>query len=94
MTSVLRDCHLLPVKQRVEYKLCTIVNRHLYDDAPPYLDLITPSAGASARAGLRSAESMNIACHARCHHLETAICGGRPACVEQATVTPPSDAVR
>ena len=47
VTSLLRDRHWLPVKQRVEYKLCTIVHRCLYGDAPSYLvDLITPSAAA------------------------------------------------
>jgi len=39
-----------------------LVSRCLYGDAPSYLvDLITPSAAASARAGLRSAESMTVA---------------------------------
>ena len=48
VTSLLRDRHWLPVKQRVEYKLCTIVHRCLYGDAPSYLvDLITPSAAAT-----------------------------------------------
>jgi len=59
LTSLLQDRHWLPVKQeqRVEYKVCTTVNRCLYGDAPSYLvDHITPSA-ASARAGLRSAQS-------------------------------------
>jgi len=43
------------------YKLCTIVHRCLYGEASPYLvDLITPSAAASTRAGLRSATSMTI----------------------------------
>jgi len=52
----------LPVKQHVEYKLCTTVHSCLYGNAPSYFtDLITPSAAASARAGLRSAESMTIA---------------------------------
>jgi len=52
----------LPVKQRVEYKLCTTVHRCLYGNAPSYLVvLITPSAAASTRAGLRSAESMTVA---------------------------------
>ena len=61
VTSLLRDRYWLPVKQRVEYKLCTIVHRCLYGDAPSYLvDLITPSVVASARAGLRSAESMTV----------------------------------
>ena len=62
MTSLLLDHHWLPVKQRIEYKLCTIVHHCLYGDAPSYLiDLITPSVAASARAGLRSAETMTIA---------------------------------
>ena len=62
VTSLLRDRHWLPVKQRVEYKLCTIVHRCLYGDAPSYLvDLIKPSAAASARVGLRSAELMTVA---------------------------------
>ena len=62
VTSLLRDRHWLPVKQRVEYKLCTIVHRCLYGDGPSYLvDLITQSAAANARAGLRSAESMTVA---------------------------------
>ena len=37
VTSLLRDRHWLTVKQRVEYKLCTIVHRCLYGDAPSYL---------------------------------------------------------
>ena len=42
--------------------LLTIVRRCLYGDALSYLvDLITPSAAASTRAGLRSAESMTVA---------------------------------
>jgi len=43
VSSLLRDHHWLPVKQRVEYKLCMMVHRCLYGDAPTYLvDLITP----------------------------------------------------
>ena len=62
VTSQLRDRHWLPVKQRVEYKLCTMVHRCLYGDAPAYLaDLITTSAAATGRAGLRSAASSAVA---------------------------------
>ena len=61
VTSLLRDCHWLPVKQRVEYKLCMMVHRCLYGDAPSYLaDLITPSAAAII-PGLRSAASSSVA---------------------------------
>ena len=69
VTSLLRDRHWLPVKQRVEYKLCMMVHRCLYGDAPSYLaDLITPSAAATVRPGpgLRSAASSTVAvppCH-------------------------------
>ena len=60
--SLLRDRHWLPVKQRVEYKLCMMVHRCLYGDAPSYmLDLITSSADATVRAGLRSAASSTVA---------------------------------
>jgi len=62
VTSLLRDRHWLPVKQRVECKLCTMVHRCLYGDAPAYLvDLITTSAAATGRAGLRSAASGAVA---------------------------------
>ena len=62
VTSLLRDRHWLPVKQRVEYKLCMMVHRCLYGDAPSYLaDLITPSAAATVRPGLRSAASSTVA---------------------------------
>jgi len=62
VTSLLRDRHWLPVKQRVEYKLCMLVHRCLYGDAPSYLaDLITPSAAATVRPGLRSAASSSVA---------------------------------
>jgi len=60
--SPLRDRHWLPVKQRVEYKLRMMVHRCLYGDAPSYLrDLITSSADATVRAGLRSAVSSTVA---------------------------------
>ena len=60
--SLLRDRHWLLVKQRVEYKLCTMVHRCLYGDAPSYLlDLSTSSADATVRGGLRSAASSTVA---------------------------------
>ena len=61
VTSLLRDRHW-QVKQRVEYKLCLMVHRCLYGDAPSYLaDLITPSAAATVRPGLRSAAYSSVA---------------------------------
>ena len=73
--SLLGDRHLLPVKQRVEYKLCMMVHRCLYGDAPSYLlNLITSSADATVRGGLRSAASSRPAqsqCHEQCHRSAT-----------------------
>ena len=40
VTSLLRDRRWLPVKQRVEYKLCMMVHRCLYGDAPSYLAVV------------------------------------------------------
>ena len=76
VTSLLRDRHWLPVKQRVEYKLCTIVHRCLYGDASSYLvDLIKPSAAALQVPELvwDLLSRWPSQCHARCHHLETAL---------------------
>jgi len=70
-TRLLRDHHWLPVKQHIEYKLCMTVHRCLHGEAQGYLaDLITPSATATARAGLRSATSGSVAVLR--HHLVTA----------------------
>jgi len=89
VTPLWYDRHRLPVKQHVEYKLCTIIHGRLYGDAPCYLvDLITPSAAASARASLRSADSIKtvaVPCHAM-HAVITwrpLLCGCRPVCVQQ-----------
>jgi len=61
-TCLLRDHHWLPVKQRIDYKLCMTVHRCLNSEAPRYLaDLITLSAAATTRAGLRSATSGSVA---------------------------------
>jgi len=55
-TRLLRHHHWLPIKQRTEHKLCMTVHRCLHGEAPRYVaDLITPSAAATTRAGLRSA---------------------------------------
>jgi Reverse transcriptase (RNA-dependent DNA polymerase) len=62
VTPLLREYHWLPIKQRVDYKLCTMVHRCLYGDAPSYLgDLIVPNAVANTRTGLRSALSNAVA---------------------------------
>jgi len=43
-------------------KLCTLVHRCLYGEAPSYLaELVVPTSIASNRAGLRSAQSLSVA---------------------------------
>ena len=59
VTSLLRDrhCHLAARRIQVVHDCLSS-----YGDAPSYsVDFITPSAAASARAGLRYAESMTVA---------------------------------
>ena len=53
---------LAACQQRVEYRRCMTVHRCLYSHAPSYLpDLITSSADATVRTGLRSAASSTVA---------------------------------
>ena len=61
VTPLLRDHHGLSVRQRVQYRLCMLVHRCLYREAPSYLtELVVLTAIASNRAELRSAQSLSI----------------------------------
>jgi len=61
VTPSLQALHWLPVKQRIEFKLCLLVHLALNGRAPSYLqDLITPSASVSGRASLRSASNHDL----------------------------------
>jgi len=60
--SVCPHTHNMPIKQRINYKLCTNVHRCLHGRTPSYLiELITPSAAAHTPAGLRSVELGTVA---------------------------------
>jgi len=49
------DLHWLPVRQRIVFKLCSIVSKCLHRTAPSYLtDLCTPVSATTARTRLRS----------------------------------------
>jgi len=56
ITSTIRDhLHWLPVRQRIVFKLCSIVSKCLCRTAPSYLaDLCTPVSATTARTRLRS----------------------------------------
>ena len=57
ITATLRDdLHWLSVRQRITYKLCTIVYRFLHGAAPSYLtEMCVPVAANTGRRCLRSA---------------------------------------
>ena len=57
ITDTMRDdLHWLPVRQRIEYKLCTLVSKCLRRTAPPYLaDICIPVSATAGRQHLRSA---------------------------------------
>ena len=62
VSRLLRDHHWVPVKHRIEYKLCMTVHRCLHGEAPRCLaGLIMPSAAATGRTGLRWATFGSIA---------------------------------
>jgi len=56
-TPLLRDRHWLPIKQRIDDKLCMMVHRYLHERTLSYfVEIITPSAATHSRAGLKWAE--------------------------------------
>jgi len=62
VTPLLCERHWLPIQQCMDYKLCVMVHRCLHERVPSYLlELITLSAAAHSRAGLRSSELRTVA---------------------------------
>jgi len=62
-TAALRQLHWLPVRQRIEYKLCLLVHLSIHGQAPAYLlELLESVADMPGRASLRSAGrcSLNV----------------------------------
>ena len=57
ITSDIRDqLHWLPVQQRIEFKLCTIVFNCIHGSAPPYLsEMLKSTASVAGLRGHRSA---------------------------------------
>jgi len=61
VTSVLRSLNWLPVKQRIEFKLCLLVHQTINGRAPAYLkDLIETTASVPGRASNRSASNNDL----------------------------------
>ena len=61
VTSALRSLHWLPVKQRIEFKLCLLVHQVINGRAPTYLkDLIEMTASVPGRASNRSAGNNDL----------------------------------
>jgi len=58
VTTVLKDLHWFPIKQRVEYKLCMLVQKVSAGSAPLYLsDMLTACADVPSLARLRASSS-------------------------------------
>ena len=61
VTPALRSLHWLPVKQRIEFKLCLLVHQTINGRAPAYLnDLIETTASVPGRASNRSASNNDL----------------------------------
>ena len=61
VTSALKELHWLPIRQRIEYKLCLLVYLSINDRAPGYLrDKLTFVSDRPGRASLRSAQTRNL----------------------------------
>lgn len=61
VTSAVQALHWLPIRQRIEFKLCLLVHLVINRRAPAYLnDLITTTASVPRRASNRSATNNNL----------------------------------
>ena len=61
VTLTLKAMHWLPIKQRIEFKLCLLVHLAINSKAPVYLqNLLTTTASVSGRASNRSASNNDL----------------------------------
>jgi len=61
VTSLLRDQHWVPITERIEYKLCTLVNRCLHGNASRYFaEYVTLTSFVGRRSGLLSAHTLTL----------------------------------
>jgi len=64
VTSALCSLHWLPIKQRIQFKLCLLVNLALNGRAPCYLaELLALTVSVPGRASLRSATNHDLIGH-------------------------------
>jgi hypothetical protein len=61
VTPALQSLHWLPIKQRIEFKLCLLIHLAVNGKAPTYLkDIITTTASIPGRAANRSADNNDL----------------------------------
>jgi len=66
ITPTLISLHWLPVRQRITYKLCTMMHSVFYGQAPSYIsEIVTPVTHLPGRAHLRSAKKRRLQ-HSMC----------------------------
>jgi len=57
VTETLMSLHWLPVRERITYKLCSLMHGTVHGHAPEYLtDMVVPVADLAGRCHLRSAQ--------------------------------------
>jgi len=60
-SSAVQSLHWLPIKQRIEFKLCLLVHLTINGKAPIYLnEIITQTASISGQAANRSADNNDL----------------------------------
>jgi len=59
VTSLLHDCHWLPIAERIEYKLCTLIYWCLHGNAPR-ADHVALTSSVGRRSGWLSADTLTL----------------------------------
>ena len=73
-TAALKELHWLPVRTRVEYKLCLLTHRALNGTAPRYIrELLHPVADVVSRSHLRSASNGDLVPSTQVENLRTSV---------------------
>jgi len=84
VTSLLQNCHWLPIAERIENKLCTLVYLCLQGNAPRcHADHVALTSSVSWRSGLRSADTHCGSAENLFIVWRQTFISRRPACLEQ-----------
>ena len=80
-TAALKALHWLPIRSRIEFKVCTLVFRLLQGTAPSYLsDILMPAKQPRPRLRFKRKENITYTSssqHERLLPIELSVCSGR-----------------